>query len=329
MTDKKNAVSLLKKQTIMRKVMIATTPCIAGSVYFFGWRSLLVIAVACLSGFLTELFFCKKRGESPTESVLVTGILYSLTLPPTIPLHIVVIGMVFAIALIKEVFGGFGKNIFNPAIAARCFSYVCFPLPMTSQWAEPARGIWGALTQWTTASSGEFVTSATPMAVLKFDHVVPSFSDLLLGRIPGAMGVTSVLLILIGGIYLYYTNTANRKIIISLIASYFVFSQILSLLGNPSVPDGLRMVCGSGFLFGAFFMATDPISAPKTDTGRIIYGSMIAVFAVIMTNYSVFYNGYMFAILIGNMFAPIIDYAITETQKQKKLKTKNAEGVTV
>ena len=318
MTEAKKPTQWLRKQPPMRKVVLATLPCIAGSVYFFGWRSLVVVAVSCLVGFLAEYLFCRQRGEPVTEAVFVTAILYALILPPTVPWHVLVIGIAFAIVFSKEVFGGFGRNIFNPALSGRCFVYVCFPVAMTARWAPAAQGPLGALTQWTTVGTADAVTSATPMALMKAGALVPELSDLFFGRIDGTMGVTSALLILVGGLYLYYTKVANRSVIVTVILTYGLLSELLFWIGVPQFQGGLRAVLGGGFLFGAFFMATDPVSSPSTQPGRIIYALMIGVFAVVIRNFSVFNGGLMFSILLANMFGPIIDYTVKEQKKKKK-----------
>lgn len=133
MAQGENATRILRKQPIMRKVILATLPCIAGSVYFFGWQALMAVIVCCICcicAFLTELLFCRKRNEPVSEAVFVTAILFALVMPPNVPWHVLIIGIVFAIVFAKEVFGGFGRNIFNPAIAGRCFVYICFPVSM-------------------------------------------------------------------------------------------------------------------------------------------------------------------------------------------------------
>ena len=303
----------------MRRVLLATLPCIGGAVYFFGWRSLVVVGVSCVAGFLTEYAFCRRRNEPVSEAVFVTAVLFALVMPPTVPWHVVVVGVVFAIVFSKEAFGGFGRNTFNPAISGRCFVYVCFPIALTSTWAPAAAGALGALGKWSTGAAADAITSATPMALLKAGEYVPTGSDLLyglfLGRMSGTMGVTSALLILIGGIYLFVTKTANRTLIITVIAVYAALSQALYMAGVAHVPAGLTAVLGGGFLFGAFFMVTDPVSAPRTQAGRIVYAALIAVCAVVIMNFSIFNGGLMFAILVGNMFAPIIDRAVGGVKK--------------
>jgi Na+-transporting NADH:ubiquinone oxidoreductase subunit B len=310
---------LLKKQDVMRKVMLALTPCIAGSVYFFGWRALAVIAVSCLTAFVSEFIMARMRGEPVTEAVFVTGILFGLILPPTVPWHVVVIGSAFGVIFSKEVFGGFGRNVFNPALAGRCFVYICFPRPMTTMWAEPASLPLGGLMRWCTYTV-DSITAATPMIEMKLKGVVPQLSGLFTGHISGVLGATSVILILLGGIYLYGKKIANRQTILSLVITYALINEGLRWAGVPQFHGALPAVLGGGFLFGAFFMATDPVSSPKTKEGRIFYGILIASCAAVIRNFSIFNGGLMFSILLGNMFAPIIDYGVNEYKSKKKAK---------
>ncbi len=337
-------MEVLKKQPAMRRVVLAMLPCIAGAVYFFGWRCLFVVAWSAAIGFLVELIFTRLRGEPVSEAVFVTATIFALIMPPTIPLHILTIGVVFAVMFAKEVFGGFGRNIFNPALAGRCFVYVCFPVALTATWAPAASGTWGALDRWTTVAYPDAVTSATPMAHLKAKNIVLDSSEdavmdipfdidkdqvvtlrrtvllknLLFGRISGTMGVTSALLISIGGIYLFLTKTASRTIILSVVISYAVLNQLLYWAGVQPVPGAVIAVLGGGFLFGAFFMATDPISSPRTEPARVIYGIIIALCTTIIRNFSIFNGGLMFSILIGNMFAPILDYSVQSISSDKR-----------
>jgi len=344
MDGKKKPKQVLLKQLIMRRVLLALLPCMAGAVYFFGWRSLFLVIWSAVAGFLVEYIFTRTRGEPVTESVFVTTTIYALIMPPTVPLHVLTMGVVFAIMFTKEVFGGFGRNFFNPALAGRCFVYICFPVALTAVWAPAAEGVWGALDRWTTAPTVDATTGATPMAYLKAGRLVLAadeqaapkvpfdipedkkvvverdlfWKSLLFGRISGTMGVTSAILILIGGSYLFYSKTASRTIILWVIFTYAVLNQLLHSLGVEPVPGALAAVLGGGFLFGAFFMATDPISAPKTELGRVFYAILIGLCAVVIRNFSIFNGGLMFAILIGNMFAPIIDYGVQAWGSDKR-----------
>lgn len=302
----------------MRRVLLATVPCIAGGVYYFGWQCLASIAFCCVVAFITEYMFCRKRPEPVSEAVFVTAILFALVMPPNVPWHVQLVGIVFAIMFSKEVFGGFGRNFFNPALAGRCFVYICFPVAMTGIWpnSAPLESV-GALAQWTTATSPDTITSATPMALMKAGVAVPQTASLFFGGISGSVGVTSALLILIGGIYLFYTKTANRSIILSVIITYAVLNQLLYMLHVEPFTGALPALLGGGFLFGAFFMATDPVSAPGTPEAKILYGILIATLAVVIRNFSIFNGGLMFAILLANMFAPITDYAVTAYKNRK------------
>jgi Na+-transporting NADH:ubiquinone oxidoreductase subunit B len=346
MAEKAKPKRILLKQLAMRRVLLALLPCVAGGIYFFGWRSLLLVVWAAVIGFVVELFFTRQRKEPVSEAVFVTTTLFALVMPPTVPLHVLTIGVVFAVMFAKEIFGGFGRNVFNPALAGRCFVYICFPLALTGTWAPAADGFWGALNLWTTAPSPDVITGATPMADLKARKIILTsgssatsripfgvaegttvelersafFKALAFGRISGTMGVTSALLIMIGGLYLFYTKTANRTIILTLIATYAALSQILHSFEVAPVPAAWTALLGGGFLFGAFFMATDPVSAPKTNLGRVFHALIIGTCAVVIRNFSIFNGGLMFSILIGNMFAPILDYAVRARISAKKAK---------
>lgn len=310
------------RQPLMRRVIIATIPCILASIYFFGWRSLVVVLVSCLAAFITEYIFAHRRNEPVSEAVFVSAIIYALIMPPTVPWHVLVIGIAFAIMFAKEVFGGFGRNVFNPAMVGRAFVYISFPVALTATWAPAAQGPLGALGMWTTAVSPDVITSATPMAMVKSGLAAPpAVLDLLIGRISGTMGVTSAIAILIGGLYLFITKTANRWIIITVIGVYAVLNGLLMVINVSGAPGVLPALLGAGFLFGAFFMATDPISAPKILPAQIIYAVIIAAAAVVIRNFSVFNGGLMFSILFANMFAPILDYGFKQRQKKKKKET--------
>ncbi|MBN1126312.1 MAG: RnfABCDGE type electron transport complex subunit D [Sedimentisphaerales bacterium] len=353
MAQKTAKKGILRRQKPMDRVLVALVPCLIGSIYFFGWRCAAMVLVACITGFLTEWVFCRKRNEPVTEAVFVTSVLYALVMPPTVPWHVLIIGIVFAIIFSKEVFGGFGRNIFNPALAGRCFVYICFPVALTAMWSPPAQESTGALLQWSTVTSPDAITGASPMGQMKAGKLIPVteigpdvrekvpfkigqdetvkidrvafLKSLLFGRISGTAGVTSALLILIGGVYLFWTKTASRTTIITVILAYAVFNWILTLAGVPRFYGVLGPVLGGGFLFGAFFMATDPVSSPKTEPGRIIYGIIIALGTVTIRNFSIFNGGLMFSILLGNMFGPIIDYGVNSYKNAKKTKAKEGD----
>ncbi len=315
MEKKQTRRKIVMKQPIMRRVIIATIPCIIASIYFFGWRALVMVMVSCVAAFITEFIFVRRFNEPVSEAVFVSAIIYALILPPTVPWHVLIIGILFSIIFAKMVFGGFGRNVFNPAMAGRAFVYISFPVALTASWTPAAQGLWGALGMWTTATP-DAITAATPMALVKAGAAPPpQLLNLLIGNISGTMGVTSNIAILIGGMYLFFTKTANRSIIITVIAVYAVLNGLFAVLRVPGVPGILPALLGGGFLFGAFFMATDPISAPRLLPAQIIYGAIIATVSAIIRTFSVFNGGFMFALLFANMFAPILDYGFKQRKK--------------
>ncbi|MFH1615177.1 MAG: RnfABCDGE type electron transport complex subunit D [Planctomycetota bacterium] len=334
------------RQPIMRKVIAAMVPCVLGGVYYFGWRSLANVLVAWTVCFGTEFIFCRKRKEPVSEAAFVTATILAIILPPGVPWHVLIIACVVSIMFAKEVFGGWARNIFNPAMAGRCFVYICFPIALTSMWTRPAEGLTGALDRWSTAAQPNAVTIASPVGLLKQGKLVPRGSKepfagksipfriedgqqqyvrktsllkaLILGRISGSMGVTNVILICLGGLYLFYKKIASRSIILSVIISYAVLNELLSMLSVPGFYGAGIALCSGGFLFGAFFMATDPVSAPKTEVGKIMYGLIISAATTVIKNFSIFTGGFMFSLLLANMFAPILDYAVKSFSKHTK-----------
>jgi Na+-transporting NADH:ubiquinone oxidoreductase subunit B len=349
--------SMLRKQPTMRRMLIAMLPPVIGAIYFFGWRSLAVILFCCAVGLFYEWLFCRWRKEPISEALFVTASLFALAMPPGVGWHVLAVGMGFAVLFTKEMFGGFGKNIFNPAIAGRCFVYICFPIALTGTWYPPAQGTWGAMRQWSTMVSADGVstkTSATPLAHAKAGRIelvgsvdteavtiVPIrvsddqyikinkwswWKTLFVGNLSGSMGATSAGLLLLGGIYLYITKTASRTIILTMIITYFVLNELCYQLGVVPVPPGLSAILGGGFFLAAFFMATDPVSSPRTEQAKIAYSIIICVCALIIRNFSIFNGGLMFSILIGNMFAPILDFAVKEYWPKKRTVTIAAEA---
>lgn len=291
------------KQKMMRKVIYALIPLILAGIYFYGWRTLLLLLVVTLTACIVEWIFVRKTTKKITEAVLVTAILYTLTLPPKVPFYVAIIGIIFGVLFGKMVFGGFGKNPFNPALVGRAFIYVNFPRAMTMEWIKPTSGLLGNLTKYTV----DAISQSTPMLDFRATGDMLSIRDITLGNIAGSIGETSALLIIIGGLYLLFTKTASKETVIGLLGSFIITSGTMFLMGVSQIPNPLYGMLTGGLLFGAFFMATDPISSPKTKEGRYIYGAIIGLVTVIIRGFALFAGGMMFAILIGNTFAPIID----------------------
>ncbi len=310
------SISFLK-QKVMRRVLYALAPVLLTGIYYFGWRVLAVVLTAIVFGVATEWVFKRKSGGKVTEAVLVTAVLYALTLPPRTPLWVVAVGIIFGVTFGKEVFGGFGRNVFNPALVGRAFVYVSFAKYLTAQWSAPASGFPGGFARFTTEPI-DVLSSSTPMLIFRDSGVTTAYADLFLGKISGSIGETSALVILLAGLYLLYTKTAARETVLSVFAGFLALSVPLYYAGVSAVPDPLFGLLSGGLFFGAFFMATDPISSPKTKTGRVLYGLLIGMVTVIIRAFALFPGAIMFAVLIGNTFAPIIDEGVKATKAARK-----------
>lgn len=311
---------LFLKQKMMRTVLTALLPIILFSTYIYGWKviALMVfnIAVAVLTEYIAEYKLFNKTKVS--EAVIVSAVLYTMTLPISIPFWMSGIGIAFAIFFGKTVFGGFGRNVFNPALVGRAFVYVNFPQPLTIYWNESIFGGIGALGSWVSPVI-DHVSTATPMLAFRNAGNMTDYLNLFIGNIPGAIGETSKILIILGAIYLIYKKVASWEIMASTIAGLLGTTLLFNFLGVASVPNPIFQILSGGFLLGAVFMATDPISAPKTRPAQIFYGLIIGIVCVIIRGFALFSEGMMFAILIGNTFAPIMDYAVNKQKKKNKL----------
>lgn len=305
---------LIQWQRPMVNVLRAAVPPIVGSVYFFGLRLLFVLAVCCATGFICEWLFVRRR-KPVTSAVFVTAVLFGLTLPPRLPIWIAMVGVVVAVVFGKMAFGGFGANVFNPALVGRCFIYVNFPGHMTMDWSSPFAGGIGGFAAWTNADA---FTGATPLDQFKAHGHIESIGRLFLGNVGGSLGETSALLILLGAAFLIYKKTANWRIMLSVLGSAVACSAILHHANPGAVPPPQFTILAGGLMFGAVYMATDPISAARTPEGIWIYGSMIGVLTVAIRAFSGFSGGVNFAILLANMFAPITDYAVRAVKEARR-----------
>lgn len=305
---------IVKWQRPNMGVLYALIPASIGSIYFFGWRSLLIIAVVSLAGFITEFAFLRFYYKEPvTSAVFVTSLLFSLSMPPTIPIWIAVIGIVFGVAIGKMAFGGFGRNVFNPALTGRSFIYISFGSFMTARWVSTlGTGFPGGFASF----AADSITRATPIRILAEGKMVP-IMKLVLGNISGCLGETSTILLLIGGVFILYRKFANYRIVVSGILSMLFLQTALWISGLSGAVDPFSGLLSGGFMLGILFMATDPVSASQTNTGRWIYGSIIGILTTLIRTFSIWPEGIMFAILFGNMFAPIIDYTVKNAKSRK------------
>jgi len=298
----------------MSVVMGAVAPTVLVSVYLFGWRSLALVVMCYTLGIVIEMGFAVVNKEEVTEGMFVTCMLYPMILPPTIPFWMAAVGLAVGIILGKEVFGGTGKNIFNPAIVGRVFIAVTFPVEMASRWATPYDDtIWRGLLHW--SKSADAVSAASPLIDFKNGQAA-DIMDMLIGTTSGSLGETSAILIFVCGIFLVLTRVANWRLPLSTLVAAMATATIMNM-ANPTYATPLYHLAGGGLLFGAFYMVTDPVSSPFTSAGKWVYGTLIGVITIIIRNMSGFPEGMMFAILFMNMFAPVIDDAVLAVKFKK------------
>ncbi|MGA1380333.1 MAG: NADH:ubiquinone reductase (Na(+)-transporting) subunit B [Schleiferiaceae bacterium] len=278
-----------------------------------------MIAVTYIAGLAIEIYFAYRNKHAVNEGFLVSGILIPLIMPVDIPLWMVAVSTAFAVLIGKEVLGGTGLNILNPALTARAFAFFAYPTYMSGE------KVWAGLT------NVDGVSSATALGqYASTGHTSFGVLDGFLGLIPGSIGETSTLAILIGAIYLIATGVGSWKIMLSAVLGAvtmgLIFNGVADLMISPeqqaylAVPFYYHLVFG-GFAFGAVFMATDPVSAAHTETGKWIYGFLVGFFSIMIRVFNPAYpEGVMLAILFMNVMAPLIDHYVVNANIQKRLK---------
>ena len=273
---------------LMAAVLIALMPATGFGIYNFGPRALAVIAVTIASTILTEYFFGLYKGKLTVTdlSAVVTGLLLALNLPVTIPLWMAALGGVFAILVVKMLFGGLGQNFMNPALAARCFLLISFPTVMT-------------------AFQCDGYTGATPLAALKAGEAVDVL-DMVIGRTAGTIGETSVIAILAGACILILFGVIDIRIPGSYIVTFILFAWIFGGHGfHPAYLAAQR--AGGGLMLGAFFMATDYVTRPITIKGQYVYGIVLGLLTGIFRIFGPGAEGVSYAIILGNLLVPLIE----------------------
>lgn len=287
--------------------------------FWFGFLKVLpIIIVSYVSGLGVEFIFAQVRNHEVNEGFLVSGILIPLIMPVNVPLWIVSVSTIFAVIFGKEVFGGTGMNIFNPALLARAFVFFAYPSQISGD------KVWTfGLDNGANLVDG--FSGATPMANAALYSVdkIPCDLTLFIGNIPGSIGETSKIAILIGAAILLFTGIANWRIMFSVIAGGAVMSLIFNAFGaNPYMQvSPLTQILMGGFLFGAVFMATDPVTASQTNTGKYIYGFLIGIIAILIRVLNPAYpEGMMLAILLMNSVAPLIDHYVIGANIKRRLK---------
>jgi electron transport complex protein RnfD len=275
-------------QNIMLDVAIAMIPASAYGVYQFGVKAALILLISVLSCILSEYVFETLLGKPITVSdgsALVTGMILGLNMPPAIPLWIPFLGGVFAIIVVKQLYGGLGQNFMNPALAARCFLLISFA---------------GKMTDFTYSDA---VAGPTPLAALKAGDVV-DITSMFIGKISGTIGEVSVIALLVGAAYLLF-----RKVIsIRIPAVYLItFAVFVFIFGQHDLMYVLTHLCGGGLIFGAFFMATDYVTSPITPKGQILFGVLLGVLTGLFRLFGASAEGVSYAIIISNILVPLIE----------------------
>ncbi len=279
----------------MLYVTIALLPASAFGIWNFGLSALVMLICTTASSVLTEYIYEKLMHKKITVddfSAVVTGLLLGLNMPASAPWWMGVIGGIFAILIVKQLFGGLGQNFMNPALGARCFLLISFTSQMT-----------------TFVYDG--VTGPTPLAQLKAGEAVDSMS-MLLGRIPGTIGETSVIAIIIGAIFLILMGVIDLRIPGTYIVTFIVFIGIFGHFANPDVgffdPQYITAhLCGGGLMLGAWFMATDYVTSPITKKGQIVYGMLLGILTGLFRLFGGSAEGVSYAIIISNLVVPLIE----------------------
>lgn len=313
---------MFQKQLMMRKVLYSLVPIFIFSILLYGWRSLTITAIVFVFGILAEYVFTKPKGKKVSEAVLVTCSLYALSMPPAVPLWIAAVGIVFGVVFAKNIYGGFGRNIFNPAIAGRLFVYVTFPDGMQRSFLPPWKP--GMAWDFGLGASIDGATAATPLMDMK-EGIAPELMDLVSGFRIGALGESAVILIVLAGIYLIATKTASWKIMLSTLLSFTAVT--MALWAADIIPAGstkpfppLESILSGSLLYITVFMVTDPVSAPKNPGSQWAYGFLIGAISAVIRIFSLFPEGVSFGLLIGNTFASLLDEWFPPAKKKKKAK---------
>lgn len=298
-----HAHSPVTTQTVMRDVLIALIPAMLGSIYFFGFRSLLVTLVSAAACVFFEWGFCKVRKlhcKTYDLSAVVTGVLLAFVCPVTIPYWTIILGDFFAIVLVKMLFGGLGKNIVNPALAGRAFLF-SWPVLM-SNWVKVGFDNAAGL-----LSTADAVTAATPMSAMH-QGALPeeSILDMFLGNIGGCIGETSALLLIVGFIYLLYRKVITARIPLAYIGTVAILAFLFPQ-GNDRIAWMAAQVFGGGLMLGAIFMATDYVTSPLTKLGQIVYGIGCGVITILIRYFGGYSEGVTYAILCMNACAVLLD----------------------
>lgn len=343
----------------MTIVIIALLPCLLFGMYNTGYQNavaagvsdasfpamtaygllaiLPTIVVTYLVGLGIEFIVAQWRGEEIQEGFLVSGLLIPMICPIETPLWMIAVATAFAVIFAKEVFGGTGYNFLNVSLVARAFLFFAYPASMSGDKvfvaSDSILGLGYNLADTFTGATplGQVATATGETAITNLSGSAMSLWDMFLGLIPGSFGETSTLCILIGGVILLATGIASWRVMLSVFAGGAVMALIANAFATPTYPGSMLGVgehlCLGGFAFAAVFMATDPVTAARTNTGKYIYGFLIGVIAILIRVYN---NGYpegaMLAVLLMNVFAPLIDYCVVRANINRRLNRVKSKG---
>lgn len=328
---------------IMRHVVYAMLPVCAYAVFQFGISALALLIVCTGVCVGTEQLFCKITGRPSSLndwSAVITGILLALTLPPAFPLWMAAVAAFFGIAVGKVFFGGLGYNVMNPALVGRAFAQAAFTVPMTTWTPSMAPGrftefIPSTLTplfqiprpvgEWVARVAGDGFSGATPLALMKFEHLPTNTLQLLTGTVAGSAGETSALLILLCGLYLIARKMMDWRITFSVLASAALVSGIFYLVNPELYPSPLFTLFSGGLMLGAVFMATDMVASPETRAGLWMYGGLIGLLTVIIRLFGGLNEGVMYAILLANAMSPLIS-RVTQPRRYGVVRKERAQS---
>ena len=279
-------------QNLMFDVAIAMIPASVYGVWQFGMHALLVLIATVVSCVLSEYVYEKLMKKPITVSdgsAVVTGMILALNMPPEIPVWIPFLGGIFAIIVVKQLYGGLGQNFMNPALAARCFLLISFA---------------GFMNNFSSAKLGfDSMSGATPLAAMRAGNDVDLMS-LIVGRVPGTIGEVSVIALLIGAVYMIARKVISPRIPLIYIGTVAVF---IFLFGGFDITYVAKEVCAGGLIFGALFMATDYVTSPLSKTGQVVYGLFLGILTGIFRLWGASPEGVSYAIILGNLFVPLIE----------------------
>lgn len=299
----------------MKNVIIGLLPATLAAILIFRIEAIMLISISVITALITEWLYCllSKRGSSLTDfSAVVTSLLFALSLPPYIPWWMAVIGSVFAISIVKMLFGGLGSNFVNPALAARAFLMISFPAAMFTSWKTPA---------WGTISGVDSLSTATPLAYFRnvlqsgtvdTSYLQSSILHLFIGNVGGSIGETSAFALLIGALWLWYKKIISLKIPLSFVGSFFLLVWTFNGTGEFFTINALLIpvfqIMAGGLMLGALFMANDTVTSPITPLGKILFGLGCGILTFVFRKYLIFSDGLCYAILLMNLSVPILEH---------------------